>query len=94
MTLDVDLTQLPRPYRLAIELSKLGASRELIAACLGMEAEAAGPLVEIATAKEAAARRDEMDRLTPPWARRIDEIRKEQQRIEHAGDTGHGPTVH
>lgn len=45
------LARLPRAYALALRLQELGADTELIADCLGIAPEAAGPLLEVAGAK-------------------------------------------
>ena len=45
------LTALPRTYRLALTLRRLGADDALIADCLGVEPLAVAPLVEVGRRK-------------------------------------------
>jgi hypothetical protein len=45
------LDQLPKVYSLALRLQAAGVDDCLLADCLGLEIEAVGPLLRIATAK-------------------------------------------
>ena len=56
---DIDLADLlPRPYLLALQLDALGANRDLIANCLGIEIESVDPMLRVAQQKVADARVD------------------------------------
>jgi hypothetical protein len=48
---DEALRKLSRAHALALRLEALGADHELIGDCVGVEAEAVGPLLDVARAK-------------------------------------------